>query len=84
MNRKQRKTLTAIFEDPVRSDVRWSDIESLFEALGCEISRSRRNRIHVCLKGAEASFHRPHPRPETNKGAIVSVRLFLLEAGVKP
>jgi hypothetical protein len=29
-------------------------------------------------------FHRPHPRKETNKGAVKSVRSFLESAGVKP
>ncbi len=28
-------------------------------------------------------FHRPHPRKETNKGAVKSVRKFLEAAGVK-
>ena len=28
-------------------------------------------------------FHRPHPRSETDKGAIISVRRFLQNAGVK-
>jgi hypothetical protein len=31
-----------------------------------------------------AVFHRPHPRPETNKGAVDAVRQFLIHAGVKP
>jgi hypothetical protein len=31
-----------------------------------------------------AVFHRPHPRKETDKGAIKSVRRFLEAAGVKP
>jgi len=29
-----------------------------------------------------AVFHRPHPRKETDKGALRSMRRFLLEAGV--
>jgi len=34
------------------------------------------------LNGVRAVFHRPHPKKETDKGAIVSMRRFLLEAGV--
>ena len=34
MNRKQQKTLEAIFEEPVRSDVAWKDIEKLLETVG--------------------------------------------------
>jgi hypothetical protein len=29
-------------------------------------------------------FHRPHPRKETDKGAVKSVRKFIEAAGVKP
>jgi hypothetical protein len=31
-----------------------------------------------------AVFHRPHPQPETKKGAVEAVRQFLMSAGVKP
>ena len=78
-----RKILDQIFEQPVRSDVVWTDIESLLEALGAEISEGRRLRVWVALKGVKAVFHRPHPRRETDKGAVVSVRRFLSEAGVE-
>jgi hypothetical protein len=30
-----------------------------------------------------AVFHRPHPEKTTDKGALKSVRRFLLEAGIK-
>jgi len=29
-----------------------------------------------------ATFHRPHPQKETDKGAVKAVRQFLVEAGV--
>jgi hypothetical protein len=83
LSKKQRKILDQIFEQPVRSDVVWTDIESLLEALGAEISEGRRSRVRVALKGVRALFHRPHPRRETDKGAVVSVRRFLSEAGVE-
>jgi len=31
-----------------------------------------------------AVFHRPHPRKEIDKGALVSLRRFLENAGVTP
>lgn len=79
-----RKTLQAIFEDPVRSNIPWSDVEKLLLALGGEISEARGSRVRVFLSGVRAVFHRPHPRKETDKGAMKSVRRFLLEAGFKP
>lgn len=82
MNKKHRKTLDAIFDAPVRSDIEWKEIESLFKALGGEISEGRGSRVRVALKGVRAVFHRPHPKKETDKGAVKSVRRFLKESEV--
>ena len=84
MDRKHLKTLEAIFEKPERANIAWRDIESLFIALGAEISEGSGSRVRVALKDVRAVFHRPHPRKETNKGAVKSVRRFLEAAGVKP
>ncbi len=82
MNRRHRKTLDAIFDTPVRSDIEWKEIESLFKALGSEISEGRGSRVRVALNGVRAVFHRPHPEKETDKGAVKSVRRFLKESEV--
>ncbi|SPD72553.1 Toxin-antitoxin system, toxin component, HicA family [uncultured Desulfobacterium sp.] len=84
MNKKQRQTLNWILEKPERSDIAWSDIESLFIALGAEVSEGRGSRVRVALKDVKAVFHRPHPLRVTEKGAVKSVRRFLKEAGVLP
>jgi len=84
MNAKHQRTLEAIFSRPVPSDIRWIEIESLLAALGAERSEGRGSRVRFLLNGTEAVFHRPHPRPETNKGAVVSVREFLKMAGIEP
>jgi len=76
--------LGAIFEDPVRSNVAWSDVERLLLALGAETSEGRGSRVRVYLNGVRAVFHRPHPQKETDKGALKSVRRFLAEAGIEP
>ena len=81
---KHRKTLKAIFEKPVRSNIPWKDIESLLLACGAEISEGKGSRVRIALSGVRAVFHRPHPRKETDKGAVVSMRRFLTEAGVTP
>jgi len=84
VDKKHRKTLEAIFEKPERSNIAWRDIEALFIALGAEISEGSGSRVRVAFKDVRAVFHRPHPRKETNKGAVKSVRRFLEAAGVKP
>jgi hypothetical protein len=84
VDRKHRKTLEAIFEKPERANIAWRDVEALFIALGAEISEGSGSRVRVALKDVRAVFHRPHPRKETNKGAVKSVRRFLEAAGVEP
>ena len=83
MNKKQRQTFDKIFESPVRSDIPWANIESLFISVGSEISEGRGSRVRVALNNVRAVFHRPHPERLTDKGAIKSVRRFLMEAGIK-
>lgn len=82
MNRQHQRTLLAVFEHPTRPDIRWTDIEALLVALGAEISEGRGSRVRVALRGVRAVFHRPHPRPLTDRGAVRSVADFLRSAGV--
>ena len=82
LKRKHRKTLEAIFDVPVRSDVVWLDIESMLKALGAEMTEGRGSRVRIVLHGVRAVFHRPHPQKETDKGALKSMQRFLMEAGV--
>ena len=82
MNSKQRKTLQKIFASPVPSDMRWSDIEALFHGFGAEISEGRGSRVCVVLNDVRLVFHRPHPQDVTDRGALKSVRKFLIEAGI--
>jgi len=84
LSSKHLKTFRAIFDDPVRSDIEWTDIENLLLALGADLSEGRGSRVRVHLKGIRAVFHRPHPQKETEKGALKSMRRFLTEAGIQP
>lgn len=84
MNTRQKQTLQDLFEVPVRSNILWTDIESLLWACGAEISEGKGSRIRIALNGVRAVFHRPHPRKETDKGAVKAMQRFLTEAGVMP
>jgi hypothetical protein len=81
---KHQATLKAVFADPIRAGIVWRDIEALFVACGGEISEGNGSRVRVALKGVRAVFHRPHPQKETDKGAVKSVRRYLIEAEIKP
>lgn len=84
MRGKHGRTLGSVFAEPVRANVAWADVEALFAACGAVISEGRGSRVRVSLNGLDAVFHRPHPAKETDKGALKSVRRFLMEAGVTP
>jgi hypothetical protein len=84
LNSRHRSTLAEIFKNPVPATIKWADIEALLSALGAELSEGSGSRVRIALKGVRAVFHRPHPQPTTDKGAVKSMRRFLTEAGVKP
>lgn len=84
MGPKHRRTLKSIFDDPVRSNIAWRDIEALLKSVGAEVSEGEGSRVRIALNGCRAVFHRPHPKKETDKGAVKSMRRFLSEAGVRP
>jgi hypothetical protein len=84
MSKKQRRTLAAVFGEPVRANVNWSDIEAMLLACGAEISEGKGSRVRSALNGVRAVFHRPHPQKVTDKGALGSMRRFHTEAGVTP
>lgn len=84
MNRKNQKTLRAIFEKPTRSNIKWQDIENLLVALGAVVSEGKGSRVRIHLKGWVGVFHRPHPKRETVKGAVDQIRKDLSMLGVKP
>ncbi|HAD30290.1 MAG TPA: hexulose-6-phosphate synthase, partial [Methylophaga sp.] len=68
MKKKHEITLKQIFSRPVSANIKWPDIEKLFVELGAEISEREGSRVEVFLFGQVRVFHRPHPRPDTDKG----------------
>ena len=84
MKRKNQNTLEQIFYRPTSGNIRWSDIEALFIELGADITEREGSRICVFLFEEVRIFHRPHPSPSTDKGAVASIRKWLLEHVVTP
>jgi hypothetical protein len=76
--------LEAVFADPVKAGIKWADIESLLAVCGGVLEEARGSRVCVEINGVVAHFHRPHPQPDTDRGAVKSVRRFLENAGVRP
>lgn len=84
MTGKHAGTLQGVFEDPVRSNIPWRDIESMIASFGGEITEGSGSHVQISLNGVRAVIHRPYPAKETDKGAAHSVRRFLTEAGNEP
>lgn len=84
MKKRHKATLDLSYARPVNGSIRWADMEALFVALGAEVSEGEGSRVGVFLFGEVRVFHRPHPSPDTDKGAVASIRKWLDENGVKP
>ena len=84
LRRRPRKTLEAIFARPVSANIQWRDIEALFVELGAEVSEREGSRVAVVLFDEVRVFHRPHPSPDTDKGAVASIRKWFEQHGVMP
>lgn len=74
MNSKNRSTLEALFERPVRSDIRWKDVEMLFRAC---VSEGRGSRVRIELNNMKITLHKPHPHKEISKFSVVGLNKFL-------
>lgn len=84
MNSKHRKTLEAVFTDPVSGTVAWADVESLLVAAGAEVVEGRGSRVRFVKDGEVATFHRPHPAKEAKRYQVRDARDFLERIGVIP
>lgn len=84
MKCKSLKTLALIFARPVSGSIKWRDIEALLVDLGAKVSEREGSHIGVKLFGEVRVFHRPHPSPDTDKGAVESIRKWLENNGMKP
>ena len=84
MKRKHTATLAQRYAQPVSGGIRWANITALFAELGAEVTEREGSRVSVFLFGEVRVFHRPHPGPDTDKGAVSSIRKWLEQHGVKP
>lgn len=84
MNGKQRKTLAAVFRDPVSGTLEWAAIESLLLAVGCTLVQSGGSHLRFTKGSLVADFHRPHPGKEAKRYQVRDARLFLSKIGVEP
>lgn len=84
MKRKHQRTLESLFARPASANIQWRDVEALLRELGAEVSEREGSRVAVVLFGEVRVFHRPHPSPNTDKGAVTSIRKWMEQHGVEP
>ena len=84
MNGRHRRTLQAVFRDPVSGSIVWHDIESLLLAVGCTIIEGNGSRVRFEKDGKLAFFQRPHPEKEAKRYQVKDARRFLQLLGVEP
>ncbi|MBK1642825.1 type II toxin-antitoxin system HicA family toxin [Chromatium okenii] len=84
MKQKYQRTLELIFARPTSANIRWSEIEALFRELGAIIEEREGSRVSIYLFGVVRVFHRPHPSPNVDKGALTTIRKWLAANGVEP
>lgn len=84
MNKRQERTLNAIFRNPVPKTLEWRQIESLLKTLGAISIEGKGSRIRLVLNDVTATFHRPHNRKEALPYQVQDVRRFLEKAGIIP
>ena len=84
MNSRNRKTLEAVFTDPVNGAIQWRLIETLLVSLGALLVEGSGSRVSFLLNGRRADFHRPHPGKEALRYRVRAVRELLEKAGIQP
>jgi HicA toxin of bacterial toxin-antitoxin, len=84
VNSKHRRTLEAIWADPVNGNLEWGRIESLLTALGCRVVEGPGSSVTFEWQGRRATFHRPHPGKEALRYRVKATRELLERMGIKP
>ncbi|MDR1662249.1 MAG: type II toxin-antitoxin system HicA family toxin [Azoarcus sp.] len=84
MNSKHRKTLVAIFADPINGALEWARIESLLLAVGCTVTERAGSAVMFSRDGFVLQVHRPHPQRDALRYRVREVREFLRDLGVVP
>jgi hypothetical protein len=84
MNSKHKKTLEAIFSNPVNGNLEWARIEALPVAVGCRVIEGSGSSVTFEKDGLHAYLHRPHPEKDALRYRVRLVREYLEKIGVTP
>lgn len=86
---KSNKTIVAIFDEPTRWDIRWTEIENLIAKLDGEIKKGSGSHRRIKVPDAfgeprRANLSEPHPQPTCKAYTIEALRELLVQTGYEP
>jgi hypothetical protein len=84
MSHKHEHLLSAIFKEPINTNVQWREVEALLHHLGADVESLSGTRLHVKLNGFEGTLHRPHHGSSLGREDVKHLREFLGHARVTP
>lgn len=84
MNNRQRKTLEAIFTQPIPTDLAWEDIESLLLSVGAKKTEGSGSRIRFELEKKDILLHKPHNPKIMRTYQIKLLKEFFEKVGIRP
>ena len=83
MNKKQRNTYNALFAEPIRRNILWTDVVSLVLTLDGQVLQGDGSIVRFDLNDVSLNIHSPHPQKELKRYQVKAIREFLLNAGIE-
>ncbi len=81
MRRRHRQTLERMRATPTPVDIRWTEIETLLNALGVNLVERAGSRIQLAKGSESIVVHRPHPRPVARRDTVRDIVKFIERIG---
>lgn len=78
LSNRHKESKRRIEETPTLANIKWTEVVSLLEALGCTVAATKGSMYRIAgPHGKKMVAHRPHPGNECNKGLVERIRDFL-------
>ncbi len=83
MNSKQQKTFESLLVNPVKKNIKWTDVAKLIIAVGGEVKQGDGSRIRIVFDDYSLNIHSPHPQKELEPYQIRAIRTLFVEQGIE-
>lgn len=82
MNSKQQKILVSLFDDPVKKNIKWTDVEKLIVSVDGQIRLGEGSRIHIVLGEQSLNIQTPHPQKELKPYQVRATCKLFIDQGI--